>query len=170
MDGVSTVLNIADLGTKRLAKARRDFLMFLIGLVEYDNISKACVPVGENAFNSYLQKKAFGKTMKSVRQVMLKSLMDRVEDLPLRISKLMVKAVTLMALQPLMNGARSDEFDYQVMVKHYGIVKIFLKHPWFMLCYALVFMLVGIIFGYYLNVMIQKIDLSPSSSPGQELW
>ena len=58
MDGVSTTLNIADLGTKRLAKACRDVLMYLIGLVEYDNISKSYVPVGEDALNAYVQKKA----------------------------------------------------------------------------------------------------------------
>jgi len=42
MDGVPTVLNIADLGTKRLAKVQRDFLMFLIGLVEYDRSGRRC--------------------------------------------------------------------------------------------------------------------------------
>ena len=67
MDGVSTTLKIVDLGTKRLSKSRRDFLMYLIGLVEYDNISKSYVPVGEDAFNAHLQKKALGKAMKSVR-------------------------------------------------------------------------------------------------------
>jgi hypothetical protein len=34
LDAIPTVLNIADLGTKRLAKTRRAFLMFLIGLVQ----------------------------------------------------------------------------------------------------------------------------------------
>ena len=42
MDGVPTVLNIADLGTKRLAKAQRDFLMFLINLVKYDGSGRRC--------------------------------------------------------------------------------------------------------------------------------
>ena len=32
MEGVPTILNLADLGIKGLAKARRAFLMFLIGL------------------------------------------------------------------------------------------------------------------------------------------
>ena len=34
LDAIPTVLNIADLGTKRLAKTRQAFLMFLIGLVQ----------------------------------------------------------------------------------------------------------------------------------------
>ena len=160
MDGVPTVLNVADLGTKRLAKARRDFLMFLIGLVEYDQNSKAYVPVGEDAFNSYLQKKAIGKTMKSVRQVMLKSLMDGVEDLPIKISKPMVKAVTIMALQPLVSGARLEEINYDLMVRHYSIAEFFFERPWFMVSYALVFVSVGIISGYYIKVEIHKIQLS----------
>ena len=101
MDGVPTVLNLADLGTKRLSKARRDFLMFLIGLVEYDPNNKVYVPVGEDQFNAYLQKKALGKTMKSVRRVMVDSIVNGVEDLPVKISKPMVKALTIMALQPI---------------------------------------------------------------------
>ena len=40
MEGVATVLNVADINTKKLAKARRSFLMYLIGLVEYDEASK----------------------------------------------------------------------------------------------------------------------------------
>ena len=159
MDGVPTVLKIADLGTKRLAKPRRDFLMFLIGLVEYDQNSKAYVPVGEDAFNAYLQKKAIGKTMKSVRQVMLKSLMDGMEDLPLKISKPMVKAVTIMALQPLVSGARLEEID-DLVVRHYTIAEFFLERPLFMVFYALVFMMVGIIIGYYIKEKIHKIQLS----------
>ena len=160
MDGAPTVLNIADLGTKRLAKARRDFLMFLIGLVEYDQNSKAYVPVGEDAFNSYLQKIAIGKTMKSVRQVMLKSLTDGVEDLQIKVSKPMVKAVTSMALQPLVSSARLEEINYDLMVRHYTIAEFFLERPWFMLSFALVFMVMGIIIGYYLKMAIRKIELS----------
>ena len=73
--------------------------------------------MGEDAFNSYLQKKALGNRMKSVGQVMLKSLMAGVEDLPIKISKPMVKAVTIMALQPLASGARLEEIKYDLMVR-----------------------------------------------------
>ena len=37
--GVPTLLNTADLGTKRLSKARRLFLQFLIGVVKMDEFT-----------------------------------------------------------------------------------------------------------------------------------
>ena len=92
MDAIPTVLNTADLGTKRLVKARRAFLMFVIGLVQYDSNTKSYTAVGEDEFNTYLQKKAIGKTMKSVRQMMLASLSSGMDELPIQLSKPMVKA------------------------------------------------------------------------------
>ena len=56
MDGVATVLNISDLGTKKLTKVRRCFLMYLIGLVEFDPSTKSYVPAGEDEFNLFMQK------------------------------------------------------------------------------------------------------------------
>ena len=160
MDGVPTTLNIADLGTKRLSKARRDFLMYLIGLVEYDNISKSCVPVGGDAFNSHLQKEALGKAMKSVRQVIVHSLMDGVEDMPRKISKLLVKAVTIMALQPLAQGARRDYINYMVMVRNFNLLEVMFSYQMFMVFYALVFMVLEIFLGYYFKKGVYKVQLS----------
>jgi len=51
MDGVATVLNVADISTKKPTKASRSFLMYLIGVVEYDKASKGYVPAGEGEFN-----------------------------------------------------------------------------------------------------------------------
>ena len=42
MEGVPTLWNVSDLGTKRLTRQRREFLMYLIGLVERGE--------GENGF------------------------------------------------------------------------------------------------------------------------
>ena len=50
-DGWSTVLNVADINTKKLTEASRSFLMYLIGVVEYDKASKGYVPAGEGEFN-----------------------------------------------------------------------------------------------------------------------
>ena len=58
---------------------------------------------------------------------MLKSLMDGVEDIPIKISKPLVKAVTIMALQPLASGARVDDINYGVMVQHFNLVEIFFE-------------------------------------------
>ena len=156
MDGVQTIFNIADLGTKRLSKARRAFLMFLIGLVQFDPSVKDYVAFGEDEFSQYLQKKAVGKTMESVRQVMLSSLATGMEDLPIQISKPMVKAVIIMALQPLVSGARSDEVNYPLMVQHYNLVEALLEFPGFMFLYGLFFMIAGILIGCYLNKVIRK--------------
>ena len=160
LDAIFTVLNIADLGTKRLAKARRAFLMFLIGLAQYDSNTKSYTAVGEDEFNAYLQKKAIGKTMKSVRQVMLASLSHGVDELPIQLSKPMVKAVTIMALQPLVGASRADGIDYTVMVQHFELVEIFMEFPWFMLFYGLTFLVIGIFMGYYLKKVTHVFELN----------
>eukprot|EP00435_Cladocopium_sp_Y103_P026822 s1787_g6.t1 len=159
MDGVPTALNVADLGTKRLSRARRAFLMFLIGLVEYDPNIKGYTPCGEDEFNQYIQKKALGKTMKSVRQVMVNSLVSNDAELPIRISKPLVKAMTIMALQPVVNGARIDEVE-GLVIQNYNLVEIFFTFPWFMFFYALVFLLVGVFLGLHLKKVAHKIELT----------
>ena len=76
----------------------------------------------------------------------------------------MVKAVTFIGLQPLVAGARIHETDYDLMVRHHNIVEIFLERPWFMLSYGLVFMVVGVIIGYYLKMAIHKVELAKALS------
>eukprot|EP00435_Cladocopium_sp_Y103_P006715 s4552_g2.t1 len=134
--------------------------MFLLGLVEYDGTSKSYVPVGEDEYNSYLQKKAVGKTMKSVRQVMLKALTENNDETPIRISKPIVRAVTIVELQPMVSGYRNEEINYDMMVRHYSLVEIFLDFPWFMLSYALTFLAVGIFIGFFLKKWVHKIELT----------
>jgi hypothetical protein len=160
LDAIPTVLNISDLGTKRLAKARRAFLMFLIGLVQYDSNTKSYAAVGEDEFNAYLQKKAIVKTMKSVRQMMLASLSSGMDELPIQLSKPMVKAATIMALQPLVGASRADGIDYTVMVQHFELVEIFMEFPWFMLFYGLIFLVIGIFMGYYLKKATHVFELN----------
>ena len=50
--------------------------MFLMGMVVYDEATKAYVPVGESEFNEEMRKKALSKNMKVVRQVVLNTLSD----------------------------------------------------------------------------------------------
>ena len=50
MEGVPTLLNVSDIGTKRLTKVRRAFLMYLMGMVQYDESSDSYVAVGEWEF------------------------------------------------------------------------------------------------------------------------
>ena len=83
--------------------------------------------VGEDECNAYLQKKAVGKTFKTVHQVMMASLVNGYDTLPIRISKPMVRAVAIMALQPMVGGSRIDNLNYEVLVHHYNLVEVFLE-------------------------------------------
>ena len=75
--------------------------MYLIGLVEYDEASKGYIPVVEQEFiNLYMQKKYMGQSMKTVRQVVLSTLADGMEEFLKQISKPLVKAMALSALHP----------------------------------------------------------------------
>jgi hypothetical protein len=49
MEGVPTLFKVADMGTKRVTKVRRAFLMYLMGMVQYDEASDSYVAVGEVA-------------------------------------------------------------------------------------------------------------------------
>ena len=111
--------------------------MYLTALVEYDEASKGYIPAGEQEFNLYMQKKYMGQSMKTVRRVVLSTVADGVEEFPKQISKPFVKAMTLLALQPVATGTRVDDFNYNLMVKDYGYVEPFLELPYFMFGYAL---------------------------------
>ena len=128
MDGVATVLNISDLGTKKLTKVRRRFLMYLIGLVEYDPNIKGYACAGEEEFNLYMQRKYMGQSMKAIRRVVLGTLSAGAEEFPVHVSKPLVKALTLLSLQPLVGGTRSEEVEYSLMVKHSSYVVLFMLH------------------------------------------
>ena len=69
----------------------------------------------------------------------------------------------------MVTGARLEEINYDLMVRHYTIAEVFLERPWLMLSYALVVMVVGIIIiGHYLKMAIHKIELSKVLFQG--LW
>ena len=159
MDGVATVLNISDLGTKKLTKVLRRFLMYLIGLVEYDPNIKGYTCAGEE-FNLCTQRKYMGQSMKAIRRVVLGTLSAGAEEFPVHVSKPLVKALTLLSLQPLVGGTRSEEVEYALMVKHCSYVVLFMDYPGFMFGYALTFILVGIVIGYFLKKATHKWELS----------
>ena len=143
MDGVATVLNSSDLGTKKLTKVRRRFLMYLIGLVEYDPNIKGYTCAEEEEFNLYMQRKCMGQSMKAIRRVVLGTLSAGAEEFPAHVPK----PFTLLSLQPLVGGIRSEEVKYALLVKHYSYVELFVDYPGFMIGYALTFILVGIVTG-----------------------
>ena len=52
------LLNVADLGTKRLSRQRRLFLMFLMGMVQFSADIMEHEAVGEQEFTDHVQRKA----------------------------------------------------------------------------------------------------------------
>ena len=67
-----------------------------------------------------------------------------------------MKALTLLSLQTLVGGTRSEEIEYALMVKHFSYVEIFMDYHGFMIGYALTFILVGIAIGYFLKNATQR--------------
>ena len=59
MESVGTLFNVADLGTKKLNRLHRLFLMFLMGIVEFKEEIDYYVPV-EDEYNEHMQKKMIG--------------------------------------------------------------------------------------------------------------
>lgn len=104
-------------------------------------------PVGETECNEYLRKKTLGKNMKSVRPFVLQSLNEGAEGLEIQVSKPMVKALALLALQPMACGYSFDKVEYDVVAFH----EVFFKQPVFMVCYAAVFLMLGFFLGYFFN-------------------
>ena len=102
--------------------------MFLIGLVQLDSKVKGYAAKGKDEFNRYLQKKTIGKTMKSVPQVMPSPLESGTEATPVQLSQPLVKAVTIMAFQPLVGGTRADDgVGCTLIVRHFTLVEVLLE-------------------------------------------
>ena len=93
--GVGTLLNVADLNTKKLTRNRRNFLMYLLGFVEEDENNGGYATVGEEEFNEFLRKKATAQRMKQVRRTLLQNFSDGVSPTP--VPRQMVK-VTLLSM------------------------------------------------------------------------
>ncbi|CAL1127448.1 unnamed protein product [Cladocopium goreaui] len=122
MEGVPTLLNVADMGTKRL---RRAFLMYLMGMVQYDEASDSYVAVGELEFAGELRRRTMAKNMKSVKKVMMSTLVDSAEVGNPVTSTNLVKLVTLMAMQPMANGLEMDQVELQATEAKDSIYEIF---------------------------------------------
>ncbi|CAL1135832.1 unnamed protein product [Cladocopium goreaui] len=159
MTGVATLLNVADIGTKKLSKLRRSFLMFLMGMVVYDEATKSYVPVGEAGFNEEMRKKALSKNMKVVRQVMLNTLSDGAEGLQAQVSKPMVKLMTLLAMQPMVDGFNAEMVELKVLEVKYVYLDFFMDNKVFVVFYTLVFVFIGVCIGYFIHkvVYIEKV-------------
>ena len=155
MERVGTLFNVADLGTKKLNKLRRLFLMFLMGIVEFKDEIDCYVPVGEDEYNEHMQKKMIGQNMKAVRQVMAQTIAGGMENFKPKISTSMVRAMTLLAMQPLAKGTRIDELKLEaLLVKSY--MEIFMENTYFLFVYGMVFFTAGFVIGYNFNKIFRR--------------
>eukprot|EP00913_Durusdinium_trenchii_P013595 g12765.t1 len=111
MDGIPTLLNVADLGTKRLTRQRREFLMHLIGIMEMNAEGKDEVfsKVGEDTFHQELEKKMLAKQMKEVKKQMIQTVVEEKSSWGIKIPTALVRAVTLLLLQQKVGGERIEE-------------------------------------------------------------
>ena len=110
MDGIPTLWNVADLGTKRLSKVRREFPMFLIGIVEFHAEDGDAVfsKVGEETFNQEVAKKVVAKQMKRVKREMVNAVIEGTSNLSSKMPASVVKMVTLLLLQPVAFGGEGN--------------------------------------------------------------
>ena len=148
MDGIPTLWNVSDLGTKRLTRQRREFLMHLIGVVELQGEGQDDFfsPVGESAFNEIVSKKVMAQRMKVVKKEMVRSLVADEHDYKIKIPTNMVRAVTLLLLQPGVLGLHDGNYT-QSREKELGFGDYLWSFQWFFLCTMAVF-ICGMIVGY----------------------
>lgn len=103
--------------------------MYLMGMVQYDEASDSYVAVGELEFAGELRRRTMAKNMKSVKKVMLSTLVDSAEVGNPVTSTNLVKLVTLMAMQPMANGLEMDQVELQAIEAKDSIYEIFGAYP-----------------------------------------
>ena len=136
IDSVVTLLDVSDLETKKLSRQRRLFLMFLLGMVQ----------LNEQEFTEHVQRNSMAKDMKVVRQVMMQTISSGLEGTSPKISTALVKAMTILALQPMAKAMRREEIEYKVVMAK-GYLEFFFENFDYIAVYALAFFFAGFIFG-----------------------
>ena len=112
VEKVSTVFNPADLNTKKLNKLRRDFVMYLAGLVKPGGKDGEHVEVGKEAYELYLHKKALEQDLKQVRRIMLKNLSGNGSSL---MNSNLGAALAVLAIRPVNGNETLDEVTVKVI-------------------------------------------------------
>ena len=87
--------------------------MFLIGVMEMnvEGADQTFCHVGEETFHEEVRKKNLAQKMKEVKKEMVCALVEEKSETKTKISKSMVKAVTLLLLQPGAYGQPDNESD-----------------------------------------------------------
>ena len=152
IESVTTLLNVSDLGTTRLSRQRRHVLMFLMGMVRFNEDIMEYEAVGEQEFTEHTQRRAMGKNMKVVRQVMMQTLANGVDGIQPRVSMPRVKSILLLAFQPVASASQTEEVEYkEVLAK--GYLEFFFQNYEYMLVIALAFLMAGFILGLQFMLM-----------------
>ena len=101
MESIPTLMNVSDLGTKKLSRQRREFPMYLIGIMEMNAEGKEEIftRVGEETFSRELEKRMLAKKMKEVKKEMVQMVVLDHGSSGAKIPTNVVRAVTLLLLQ-----------------------------------------------------------------------
>ena len=153
MEGIPTLLNVSDIGTKRLSGQRREFLMYLIGITEMNAEGKDEIfsKVGEETFSQELEKKMLAKQMKEVKKQMIQTVVEEKSSWGLKIPTSVVRAVTLLLLQHSAGGEPVTEVtDEKVPAEAYTwwfVIKALVVYTTFVFLY-------GVYVGYRYRVKL----------------
>ena len=112
VEKASTTLNPAGLNTKKLSKLRRDFVMYLAGLLRPGGKDGEHVEVGKDACESYLHKKALEQDLKQVRRMVLKNLSGNCSGL---MNSNLGAALAVLAIRPVNGNETLDEVTVKVI-------------------------------------------------------
>ena len=112
------------------------------------------VAVGEWEFAEELRRRTMAKNMKAVKRVMLNTLMDSPEGGSLPISTNFVKLVTWMAMQPVVAGFEIQNAEVKLIEARSTYYEVFNVYPLFLVAYAVLFVFIGFVAGYYFNKFV----------------
>ena len=87
-----------------------------MGMVQFNADIMEHEAVGEQEFTEHVQRKAMAKDMKVVRQVMMQTISNGLEGTEPKVSTGLVKAMTILALQPVANAIAPEEIEYKVVM------------------------------------------------------
>ena len=128
--------------------------MYLIGEMEMkaENGDEIFAPVGEDSFNEVVSKKLMARRMKAVKGEMIKSLMDESSGAKVKVPTNMVRAVTLLLLQPgLLGMVGNNETTEEEMKVDY------ISHLWYLqwFCvYSMFIFILGMYVGYKYRIRL----------------
>lgn len=93
-----------------------------------------------------------GQSMKMVQRIACGTLSEGAENTHTQLSKPPLKALAISALQPLAAGFSGDEVQYNMILVH----DLFVHRRFFMISYAVFFLIVGFFISYFFNKLVEK--------------